>query len=154
MGVGLALWQDIYVLTYCLLVPACNINVVRQVLSPPPPPLILSKLCVCMHILSVCMCARVHLSEIYTHAFIHNLYRSLYLRTPRDCTATSLKLVLRGLELSEFDYHYVIEQETDSFQSKLGHRKARKDILRTEVKLVEHPGLTKIITDYMNIYFS
>lgn len=71
--------------------------------------------------------------------------RSLYLRVPGVTAATCLKLVIRGQELCEFDYQYVLQQEGESFQAKVGQRKARKDILRTELKLVEHPGQTKTI---------
>lgn len=57
---------------------------------------------------------------------------------PSDCTATALKLVIRGYELCEYDYQYVLQQE--SLQTKVGQRKARKDLLRVEQKLAEHPG--------------
>ena len=66
-------------------------------------------------------------------------HRSLYLCVPSGCTATSLKLVIRGHELCEYDYQYVVQQ--DSLQAKLGQRKARKDLLRVEQKLVDYPGL-------------
>ena len=64
--------------------------------------------------------------------------RSMYVCVPSDCTATSLKFVIRGYELCEYDYQYVLQQE--SLQTKVGQRKARKDLLRVEQKLAEHPG--------------
>lgn len=67
----------------------------------------------------------------------NSLTRSLYLCVPSDCKATSLKLVIRGHELCEYDYQYVLQ---DSLQTKLGQRKARKDLLRIELKLVDYPG--------------
>lgn len=66
------------------------------------------------------------------------LSRSLYVHVPNECTATSLKLFIRGHELCEYDYQYVLQQDT--LLTKLGQRKARKDLLRMELKLVDHPG--------------
>ena len=57
---------------------------------------------------------------------------------PSACKATCIKLVIRGMELCEYDYQYVLQRDADSFQTKLGQRKARKDLLRIELKLVEY----------------
>lgn len=64
--------------------------------------------------------------------------RSLYIYVPNECKAKSVKLVIRGHELCEYDYQYVLQQ--DSLHTKLGQRKSRKDLLRVELKLVEYPG--------------
>lgn len=69
---------------------------------------------------------------------IITLNRSLYIYIPSDCKATCLKLVIRGHELCEYDYQYVLQQ--DSLHTKLGQRKSRRDLLRVELKLVDFPG--------------
>ena len=66
---------------------------------------------------------------------------SLYAYIPSGCKGTCLKLVIRGQELCEYDYQYVMQSDADSFQTKVGQRKARKDLLRTQIKLTEHQGL-------------
>ncbi len=65
-------------------------------------------------------------------------YRSMYVSIPSDSKVTCVKLVIRGHELCEYDYQYVLQQDT--LKSKLGQRKARKDLLRIEMKLAEYLG--------------
>jgi len=62
----------------------------------------------------------------------------VYAKFPSTCLAQTLKLVLRGHELSEFDYQYVLQQDQENFVTKLGRRRARKDILKREIKLAEN----------------
>ena len=57
---------------------------------------------------------------------------------PSGSQVTCVKLVIRGHEVCEYDYQYVLQQDT--IKSKLGQRKARKDLLRIEMKLAEYPG--------------
>ncbi len=68
------------------------------------------------------------------------LHSSVYVKFPESSTATSIKLVIRGQELSEFDYQYVLQQDEENFQTKISQRTARKDILKTELKLAESLG--------------
>lgn len=64
----------------------------------------------------------------------------MYVKFPAACSATSLKLVLRGHELCEFDYVYVLQEDEETFQTKVGHRTARRDILKRELKVAENVG--------------
>lgn len=51
-----------------------------------------------------------------------------------------LRLHVRGYEISEFDYQYIHQQGEDTYMPKVGQRKAKKDIARADIKLVEYPG--------------
>ena len=64
--------------------------------------------------------------------------RSLYIYIPSGCKVSCLKLVIRGHELCEYDYQYVLQKE--SLLTKIGQRKSRKDLLRVELKLVDLSG--------------
>lgn len=66
------------------------------------------------------------------------LCRSLYIYIPGGCRVTGLKLVIRGHELCEYDYQYVLQQE--SLCTKIGQRKSRKDLLRVELKIADLSG--------------
>ena len=62
----------------------------------------------------------------------------LCIRTPTPSRA--VRLVFRGLEISEYDYQYVDQAAQDQFVSKIGQRTAKKDIVKAEIKLIEYPG--------------
>ena len=62
----------------------------------------------------------------------------LCIRTPTPSRA--VRLVFRGLEISEYDYQYVDQATEDQFVSKIGQRTAKKDIVKAEIKLIEYPG--------------
>ena len=51
-----------------------------------------------------------------------------------------MRLVFRGVEISEYDYQYVDQATQDQFVSKVGQRTAKKDIVKAEIKLIEYPG--------------
>lgn len=56
--------------------------------------------------------------------------------TPCRC----LRLQLRGYEICEYDYQYVEVVDEDTYTPRVGQRKAKKDIVRADMKLVESPG--------------
>jgi len=51
-----------------------------------------------------------------------------------------LRLQLRGHEISEFDYQYLDQVDEDNYAMKLSQRKAKKNILKADLKLIEYPG--------------
>ena len=67
--------------------------------------------------------------------------RSVYLCIKQAVPSHILRLHLRGYEISEFDYQYVQQQGEDTFMPKVGQRKAKKDVVRADMKLVEYPGV-------------
>ena len=69
-----------------------------------------------------------------------SLYSSVYvcIRTPTP--SRTVRLVFRGVEISEYDYQYVEQAEQDKFVAKVGQRTAKKDIVKAEIKLIEYPG--------------
>ncbi len=52
------------------------------------------------------------------------------------------------LSAGDFEYTYVEEQEEDLFTAKTGKRSCKKDILRTEIKLIEYPGKAQLLWSY------
>ncbi|KAL5474002.1 hypothetical protein EMCRGX_G028572 [Ephydatia muelleri] len=69
------------------------------------------------------------------------LYGCVYLRVLEQLQCTFLKLVIRGYEISEYDYTYIEEQEEgEAIVPKTRKRTARKDIVKFESKLIEYPG--------------
>lgn len=51
-----------------------------------------------------------------------------------------MRLVFRGVEISEYDYQYVDQPTKDQFIAKVGQRSAKKDIVKAEIKLIDYPG--------------
>ena len=68
------------------------------------------------------------------------MYRSVYLCLHEATPCRSLRLQLRGYEISEYDYQYVEQVDEDTFLPRVSQRKAKKDILRADLKLIEYPG--------------
>lgn len=66
--------------------------------------------------------------------------RSVYLYLPEPTPCRYVRLQLRGYEISEYDYQYVEVSDEDSYTARVGQRKAKKDIVRMDMKLVESPG--------------
>ncbi len=69
----------------------------------------------------------------------------MYVCLPEPTPCTSLRLQIRGYEISEYDYQYVEVTGEDTFMPRLGQRKAKKDIVRADVKLAENQGTVIII---------
>ena len=70
--------------------------------------------------------------------------RSVYLCVKKKVESKSLKLVLKGYEISEYDYQYIHQHNETTFMPKVSQRTAKKDVVKVEFKLVEnHDGFSE-----------
>ena len=76
--------------------------------------------------------------------------RSVYLCLHEATPCPSLRLQLRGYEISEYDYQFVEQVDEDTYLPRLSQRKAKKDILRADLKLIEYPGNWVRVFSLMN----
>lgn len=71
------------------------------------------------------------------------VYGSVYLCIRERVPTKSLRLVIRGYEISEYQYSYLeqlVEGDEDSVAAKTGKRTFKKDIIKAEIKLIDLPG--------------
>lgn len=76
----------------------------------------------------------------------------MYLGIRQAVPSNALRLHLRGYEISEFDYQYVQQQGEDTFLPKVGQRKAKKDVVRADMKLAEYPGVCGCVHVHVQLF--